>query len=104
MRDTSFCSRVACAIIWSDRRAGETYVEAATRASGIIAEYGRPDVPLEKVLDWACLEKADREMVHEYSRNRMTARQGETKTAVQIHQEVLARLRAEVGLVEITNA
>lgn len=102
MRDTSFYARVACAIVWSDRRSGETYYDAAERAAKIITDDGRPNVTPEKALEWACLEKADREMVHEYTHNRMHAKQGETKTAEQIHQECLDRARIEVGLVEVT--
>jgi len=56
--------RVCCAIVWSDRRCGESFRDAAQRAVDAIAATGQKGVDIDTALEWACLERADRVLVN----------------------------------------
>ena len=103
MRTYDHYVRVACSLVWADRRVGESYREAAERAATIINE-SRADtadaVDADTVLGWACIEKADRMMVNKF----MAAQslRGGKSSIVHInpkeHEATLLELRAQVGL------
>lgn len=92
-------ARIACATVWSDKRVGESYYDAAQRAADAINEHG---MDAEKVLEMACIERADRLIVNAM-REQQILRHGSgvlrAPTDEEIHN-VVQRLRAEVGLID----
>jgi len=101
MRTHDHHIRIATALVFADRRVGETYLEAAKRAVEILEANGKSDIEPETVLEWACLERADRQMVNLF-RARQSARNGKSERVHiddKVHQAALEKLREEVGLV-----
>lgn len=73
MKGQDQLSRIACAIVFSDRRVGESYRDAAMRALQLIEQEGREGVTAEQVLTWACMERADRLFSSRVKNNRDAA-------------------------------
>ena len=92
-------ARIACAIVWSDKRVGESYYDAAERA---VEHIGDKEVGAKAVLEMACIEKADR-MVTNRLRQMQNLRMGSgvlrAPTDKELHY-LVQHLRAEVGLID----
>lgn len=85
-------ARIACAVVWADKHVGHTYRDAAKKAVQAIGSAGLAGVDEDTVLEWACLERANR-FLHDNS-----FRAGPAKVNEHAANRLLTKLRHEVGL------
>jgi len=100
-RTMDFYHRMACSMVWNERRTGETHLDVATRCAEQMAHMGLEDVDPRKVIDWAIDERADRLVRNEMQTDQNKGRIEERRPLPPVDQERLAEMRyALINLIE----